>query len=100
MTRYWLHLLKPERTSASFTVALSRSPHDNATFGSALPTRTFNSWEQLATALLAAGIPPSDLNKAQHDLQGEGLHTFADIALTDDQRAVLGFGARGGSSRG
>lgn len=47
---------------------------------------------------LAAGIPLSDLDKAQHNLKHEGLHTFADIALTDDQRAVLGFGTRSGSA--
>ena len=100
MTRCWLHVLKPQRTSASFTLALSRSPHDSAAFGSPLPTRTFNSWEQLATALLAAGIPPSELDSAQHNLKREGMYTFADIALTDEQRAVLDFGACSGSAQG
>src|SRR5690348_9089016 len=98
MTRFWVHVLTTRGTAASFTVALSRSPHDSATFGTPLPTRTFNSWESLSTALSAAGIPQADLDKAQQNLKRESFYTFADIALTDEQRAALGFGTQSGSA--
>lgn len=62
-------------------------------FGSPLPTRNYDSWDQLSLALLAAGVTQPDLDEAQRSLKRECFYTFADIVLTDDQRAALGFGA-------
>jgi len=98
MTRFWLHVLRPDPKAASFTVALSRSPNDSAAFGAPLPTRSFDSWEPLAAKLSFVGISQSDLEHAQQNLKAEHFHTFRGIVLTDDQPAVLGSGSRSGSA--
>ena len=75
---------------STYTLARADAPDRNMT-GGAMPTVHHSSWEHLAAGLSSVGIHEAALQETKSALDKAGSHTITEIALSDDQLALLGF---------